>query len=422
MGPDVLRIGFFIPEFPGQTHIFLWRERQALAELGVEADLISTRQPPRAVASHSWASEAQGMTRYLVPVGAGDLGGILAELLRSGPVGWARSLSAALTAQTAGGAKNRLKMLAMIGVAARLKRIARAEGWDHIHVHSCAESANIAMLAQRLGGPSYSLTLHGPTLEGYGPNQPQKWRHARFATIISRLLAGVVDRELAGSKPAVINIAPMGVDLDQIRRSTPWQPPVPGGPVRLFSCGRLNPVKGHADLFETVRILRDQGLDARLEIAGEDEQGGSGYHRELQARIDQMGLSDSVTLLGAVSEGRVRQGLEQAHIFALASLNEGISVAIMEAMAMEMPVVVTDVGGNHELIHSGQDAVLVPPERPEVMAKVIADLVADPEQAQRLAQASRARVAAEFHHRRSAEAVADGLRRTLPGASARMGG
>ena len=420
MGQDVLRIGFFIPEFPGQTHIFLWRERQALAELGVEADLISTRQPPRAVASHSWAAEAQGMTRYLVPVGAGDLGGILAELLRSGPAAWVRSLQTAMTAETAGGAKNRLRMLAMIGVAARLKRIARREGWDHIHVHSCAESANIAMLAERLGGPSYSLTLHGPTLEGYGPNQRQKWRHARFATIISRLLSGVVDRELAGSKPEVINIAPMGVDLDQIRRSAPWQPPEPGGPVRLFSCGRLNPVKGHADLFETVRLLRAQGIDARLEIAGEDEQGGSGYHQELQGQIDQMGLGDSITLLGAVSEDRVRQGLEEAHVFALASLNEGISVAIMEAMAMEMPVVVTDVGGNHELIHSGQDAVLVPPERPDTMAEVIADLVANPEKARGLAQASRARVAAEFHHRRSAEAVADGLRRTLPGAAARM--
>ena len=47
----MLRIGFFIPEFPGQTHIFLWREQQALAELGIEADLISTRPPPRAVAA-----------------------------------------------------------------------------------------------------------------------------------------------------------------------------------------------------------------------------------------------------------------------------------------------------------------------------------------------------------------------------------
>ena len=412
----MLRIGFFIPEFPGQTHIFLWRERQALAELGIDADLVSTRPPPRAVASHSWAAEAQARTRYLLPLRGEGLG-MATEFLRSGPLGWARGLTAALTAQTSGGVKARARMLALLGMGARLKRIAREQGWRHVHVHSCADSANIAMFAERLGGPGYSLTLHGPTLEGYGPNQPQKWRHARFATIISRLLAGVVDRELAGSKPRIINIAPMGVDLDQIRRAAPWQPPAPGAPLRIFSCGRLNAVKGHDHLIETVRLLREQGIDARLEIAGEDEQGGSGYHRYLAALIAEKGLGDAVTLLGAVSEDRVREGLEHAHVFALASLNEGISVAIMEAMAMEMPVVVTDVGGNHELITSGRDAILVPPEAPGVMADEIARLVADPDHARALAQASRARVAADFHHRRSAEAVADGLAQSVPGAA-----
>nr|WP_279577927.1 exopolysaccharide biosynthesis GT4 family glycosyltransferase EpsE [Paracoccus versutus] len=409
-----MKIGFFIPEFPGQTHIFLWRERQALAELGIEAELISTRPPPRAVASHSWAAEAQAQTRYLMPLGGEGLG-ILAEFLRSGPAGWARGLGAAMTAE-AQGLKGRLRMLALLAMGARLKRIARQQGWNHIHVHSCADSANIAMFAERLGGPGYSLTLHGPTLEGYGPNQWQKWRHARFATIISQLLTQVAEREIGADRPAVINVAPMGVDLDQIRRQAPWQPPAPGEPLRIFSCGRLNAVKGHDHLIQTVALLRARGIDTRLEIAGEDEQGGTGYHRQLDALIAEKGLSDAVTLLGAVNETSVREGLERAHVFALASLNEGISVAIMEAMAMEMPVVVTDVGGNHELITSGRDAILVPPERPEVMADEIARLHADPDEARRLAQASRARVAADFHHRRSAQAVADGLARTLPGA------
>lgn len=415
-----MRIGFLIPEFPGQTHIFLWRERQALAEMGIEADLISTRPPPPAIAPHSWTAEAQAQTRYLMPVGRAELAGLGAEFLRAGPRGWGRGLGAALAAETAGGSRARARMLAMLAMAARLKRIAREGGWSHVHVHSCADSANIAMLAERLGGPSYSLTLHGPTLEGYGPNQRAKWRHARFATVISRLLAGVVEERLAGSTPPVVNIAPMGVDLDRIRRSTPWQPPAPGEPLRIFSCGRLNRVKGHADLIEAVSLLRSRGIDARLEIAGEDEQGGSGYHRTLAALIDEKGLGDCVTLLGAVSEERVRDKLEDAHVFALASLNEGIAVAIMEAMAMEMPVVVTDVGGNHELIDHGRDAILVPPEQPAAMAEAIAGLAADPGRAHRLARASRARVAADFHHRRSAEAVADGLARTVPGAAARI--
>ncbi|WP_333684732.1 exopolysaccharide biosynthesis GT4 family glycosyltransferase EpsE [Pontibaca methylaminivorans] len=411
----MLRIGFFIPEFPGQTHIFLWRERQALAELGIETDLISTRLPPRAVTSHAWAAEAQRQTRYLLPVGMAGLATALAEMLRN-PAGALRGTAAAMRAETTGGAKQRLRMLGLLLMGARLKRIARQQGWNHVHTHSCADSLNIAMLAERLGGPGYSLTLHGPTLEGYGVNQRQKWRHARFATIISRVLMREAERHIGADLPPVINLAPMGVDLDQIRRSAPWQAPEATGPIRIFSCGRLNAVKGHDHLVDVISLLRDRGLDVRLEIAGEDEQGGSGYRRELEALITRRGLGDHVRLLGAVSETVVRESLERAHIFALASLNEGISVAIMEAMAMEMPVVVTDVGGNHELIDSGHDAILVPASDPAAMADEIAGLIADPERAARLARASRARVAADFHHRRSAEAVADGLARTLPGA------
>ena len=72
----------------------------------------------------------------------------------------------------------------------------------------------------------------------------------------------------------------------------------------------------------------------RLQIAGEDEQGGSGYRQELEKIIEDKSMSECVELLGAVSEQLIRQGLEAAHIFALASLNEGVPVAVMEAMAI----------------------------------------------------------------------------------------
>jgi glycosyltransferase involved in cell wall biosynthesis len=146
-----------------------------------------------------------------------------------------------------------------------------------------------------------------------------------------------------------------------------------------------------------------------LQIAGEDEQGGSGYRRELEKVIQDKGMSEYVELLGAVSEARIRQGLEDAHIFALASLNEGIPVAVMEAMAMEMPVVVTDVGGTSELVDNGVDALLVPSEKPEEMADAIVKVLQDKELALSLSQKSRKKIGAKFHHRLSAEALAEYL-------------
>lgn len=402
------RIGYFVPEFPGQTHIFLWRERQALAELGIDADLVSTRCPPKGIISQSWAREAQEITDYLVPFTPNDFLHASLELLRAGPVAWFRCLAVVVQAKDLS-LSQRFRLLALLLTATKLTKLARERDWIHIHVPSCADAANIAMFASILSGITYSLSLLGPTLEGYGPNQEQKWKYAAFALIMSELLFNVVRERLAGFHPEQIVIAPVGVNLDDIKRQSPYVPWEVGEPCRIYSCGRLNPVKGHNYLIDTAELLRQQGFDVRLQIAGEDEKGGSGYRQNLEQLIRDKSMSDCVELLGAVSEARNRQGLEEAHIFALASLNEGISVAVMEAMAMEMPVIVTDVGGNSELIDSGVNAILVQPEKPEEMANAIASVLKDKELCWKLSRESRKKVAAKFHHRVSAQALADCL-------------
>lgn len=402
------RIGYLIPEFPGQTHIFFWREREALAELGIETVLISTRRPPEAIASHAWASEAERQTVYLAPLTRQDALACPLILLKAGPIAWLRCLTVIAKAKDVS-LKQRVRLLALLLVAAKLVKISQAKGIQHIHVHSCADAANVTLLAACLSNLTYSLTLHGPTLAVYGSNQAQKWQQAAFAIVISNRLLDEVDQALAGSLPPKMAIAPMGVNLDEIQRQSPYIPPNPSGMCRLFSCGRLNPVKGHADLIQVVANLREQGFNIHLQIAGEDEQGGTGYHQELEKLIQEKSLTEHVELLGAVSEARVRQGLEEAHLFALASLNEGVPVAVMEAMAMEVPIVVTDVGGTSELVDHGVNGILVQPEDPIGMTAAIAQVLQNPELALRLSQASRRKIAENFSHRRSAEVLAECL-------------
>jgi colanic acid/amylovoran biosynthesis glycosyltransferase len=116
----------------------------------------------------------------------------------------------------------KLRLLVLIFIAAKLVRLARVEGWTHIHVHSCADAANVAMFASILGGLTYSLSLHGPTLEVYGPNQEQKWQHAAFALVISEKLFKAVKDQLANFLPSQVSVVPMGVNLDQIKRYSPY--------------------------------------------------------------------------------------------------------------------------------------------------------------------------------------------------------
>ena len=389
-----LRLGYLIPQFPGQTHIFFWRELEALQARGVQPVLLSTRPPPPGLISHEWSAEAAARTTYLARMDpAAALGGLVrlppGDLL-SAPRGEPRAF---------------LRDMAMsIPAARRLVDHARREGIDHVHAHSCGRAALIAALAFRMGGPRYSLTLHGP-LKDYGPGQRYKWRHAAFATIITEKLRAEAETELAGYLPSRIAVQAMGVDTGRLSRDTPWQPPRPGEPLRIMSCGRLNQVKGHQDLLQAIRMLRDAGHDARLVIAGEDDAGGTGYRRVIEARIAELGLDDAVTLLGAVSEGEVRRHLLEAHVFALASWHEPLGVALMEAMSCEVPTIGTAAGGVAELIRDGQDGILVPPRDPPAMADAILRLAGDPDLARRLGQAGRERIVSGFGAEAGAETL-----------------
>jgi colanic acid/amylovoran biosynthesis glycosyltransferase len=389
-----VKIGYLVPEFPGQTHVFFWRELAALRGLGIEGELISTRRPLTKLVSHDWAREAGEQTTYLSPFGMPGLADAARELWRAGPAGWARVLGSVRRAEGVSAA-GRLRLLALVVAGASLACIARQRSLGHIHVHSCADAAHVALFARLLGGPAYSLTLHGP-LRDYGPNQREKWRHAAFGIAITQKLLGELREQLGEELPPRLEQAPMGVDLARAQRAEPYRSWDGEEPARVFSCGRLNPCKGHHDLIEAVGLLRERGIDARLEIAGAEDSREDAYRKQLEERIRARDLAPHVALLGAVSESTVLQGLHRAHVFALASREEPLGVAIMEAMAAGVPVVVTGAGGVPELVENGKDGILVAPGDPRALADALAHVLADAELATRLSRAGRAKVEASF--------------------------
>jgi colanic acid/amylovoran biosynthesis glycosyltransferase len=409
--PPKLRLGYLVPEFPGQTHSFFWREIQALQLLGAEPVLLSTRLPDHRLVTHAWASGAMKATVYLYPLTIAQGLHAVWRIVGAGPQSWARLLKGI----TSAGPKRWIRNAALVLLGARLATIARERGFSHVHVHSCADAAYIAAFAASMAPLSYSIVLHG-TLAFYGPGQRFKWEHASFGLVVSDHLRQDVLSVLPGQESGTkIGTAPMGVDLRQFERSLPYTPWARGSePLKLVSCGRLNAGKGHQDLIAAVDLLRKRGMDVTLRICGEDDHGGDGYRRDLERRIAELDLVGSVVLLGAVDESVVRRELAHAHIFALASHAEAIGVAYMEAMAMKMPVVGSKVGGVPDLIEDGQDGLLVPPANPEAVANAIEKIACDSALAVRLAGAARAKVEQQFSSERSAKAVIDGITRYLP--------
>lgn len=395
-----MQLGYLVPEFPGQTHAFFWREIVELERLGVDVDVVSTAAPRVALRSHAWTPAAMRRTTYLNRPGTGASARSALLLLRAAASGrLARTVRAArpLAVRTVGVA---------VVAGALLAERAQRKGWSHVHVHSAGTSALIAWAASSIDPKlSYSITLHGP-LSDYGAGQALKWRHATFGLVITEKLRRELGSQLGDAAPTRLAIAPMGIDSDSMRRTSPYQPWT-GGRVCLFSCGRLNPAKGHDTAIEALALLRNRGWEANLTIAGEDDQGGEGYRRELEHQIAQRGLADHVHLLGAVSEDEVRRRLEASHVFVLASRGEPLGVAIMEAMAMGTPIVVGDGGGVRELLGEEPVGTLVPPGRMDELAGAIEAILNDPSTALGMSARAEAHVRAHFTSRSSAGKMLD---------------
>jgi len=183
----------------------------------------------------------------------------------------------------------------------------------------------------------------------------------------------------------------------------------PDGPLRLVTVGALAPRKGQEYAIHAVKLVRNAGVDAQLVLVGSGED--ESKLRRLTADLDLIG---TVTFAGEQPDPRPY--LSAADIFVLPSRQEGFSNAILEAMAVALPVIATDVGGNAEAIVNGSGGLIVPPEQPEALATGISDLAARRDELAAMGRFNRARVSERFSLDASARALADWyFGRSLPG-------
>jgi glycosyltransferase involved in cell wall biosynthesis len=153
-------------------------------------------------------------------------------------------------------------------------------------------------------------------------------------------------------------------------------------------CGRLDPIKDHATLFRSFEALRQRFPDSHLLVVGEGPQ---------RAALEEL-AGKNVQFLG--NRDNIPEILENADVFALTSLNEGISNTILEAMAAELPVVATDVGGNPELVRPGETGYLFPPGDADALLKALKEYRESPELRRRHGRQGRRAVLEEFSVKR----------------------
>jgi colanic acid/amylovoran biosynthesis glycosyltransferase len=393
-----LRLGYLVPEFPGQTHVFFWREICALRALGDEVMLLSTRKPSPLTCRHEFVAGAVAETRYLFPPSFGNGVAWLGQGLPG--VGQARRYLGGLAKSDV---KTSLKRLALLASAVDLLRWSKQNRIDHIHGHSCADAAHVLALAHTMGGPPYSLTLHGD-LEVYGSDHASKMRDAAFISVVGEHLRQQVLQQVGIPEDRVLPTC-MGVEtsrLSELGANRQYEK----GVLRLVTVARLNPVKGHVHALAAIRLGVQQGLDLHYTIAGD------GPHEAAIAKaIREHGLESRVTMTGTLPETGVLGLLSAADAFLLPSIGSGEAwpVSVMEAMGAGLPVISSIIGATPEMIISGTDGYLVAQRDESGLAEYINILAADTDTRRRIGTAARLTAQRRFDVRATAKALRDAV-------------
>lgn len=394
-------VGYLASHYPAVSHTFVMREVTALRRLGVEIETMSIhRAGPEELLTHA-DREAESTTFSVLPTSARRMLRIHARALARRPSRYVGTLLRAIRLSPPGVRGHLWQLFYFVETMAIVERCL-ARGVRHLHAQFADGATDVALLVTHYLGPdaSWSLAVHGPVeFRDLARNRLQaKVRDARFVQAISYFGRSQILSLLDEADWGKVHVVRCGVDPTVYSPDGPDSPEPPGGRFRILCVGRLVPWKGQSLLVEATARLVELGIDAHLTLIGDGPK-----RAELETLADRCRIPDRVTLLGAVGQDEIRAHYERADAVCLPSFAEGVPVVLMEAMALQRPVVSTRIMGIPELVEDGVEGLLVPPGDLGSLVRALERLAEDRELGERIGRAGRAKVLAEFDVRDSAK-------------------
>lgn len=267
-----------------------------------------------------------------------------------------------------------------------LKQLMQSGQFDVVHSHNTLAHFYATAAAKWAGIPVVVNTQHG---RGCGNSWKARlqFRLANLRTDriigVSRDATELCRRDDPFAKQRMHPIL-NGIDIKRFAFSGPAQKPV------AISVARLSPEKDFSTLLRATQIVVAQHPDFRLRIVGDGRE-----RTKLEQLRDELKLDWHVEFLGERHD--VPQLLAQAGFFVSSSKSEGISLTLLEAMAVGLPIVATNVGGNPEIVQDGTTGRLVPSQDPQALAAAISETLSDPSLWRIQGALGRQRVEAEFN-------------------------
>ncbi|HEY1057332.1 MAG TPA: glycosyltransferase [Limnobacter sp.] len=379
-----LRIAYLVNQYPKVSHTFIRREILALEAQGVEVVRLAVRGWDNPLSDPLDHSE-QERTHYLLKQGAAPLlwAGLRTALNK--PKAFARALQACIRLSRRADRPWPVHLVYLLEACMALQWL-KHHPVTHLHAHFGANSAEVAMLIRLLGGPQYSFTVHGP--EEFDKPEfihlREKIAHSAFVVAITAYCKSQLMRWVPHHHWPKIQVVHCGLEPEfhQGHNAPPSAQP------RLVCVGRLCEQKGQLLLLEAAHRLRSQGVEFQLVLAGDGE-----MRPIIEQTIAAYSLQACVHITGWISSAEVREELIKARAMVLPSFAEGLPVVIMEAMALQRPVLTTWVAGIPELVTHGEHGYLVPPGDIDALVQALQKIIqADDTTLQRMGLAAQHRV------------------------------
>jgi glycosyltransferase involved in cell wall biosynthesis len=387
----MVKIAYIVSRFPKLSETFVFREVNELRKQGADVHCFSIhrpRQEPLPPDAQHFLAE----TTYLwPPQPARFIYGILQCAVRR-PQKFFDTLKLFLkqAPQNPSGIK---RFLLHFLEGAYLAYLCKQRGIEFIQAHFANGPSSVAMAASALSGIPFGFTCHAQDIYADPLMLELKIAAAKLPLTISEYNRDYIANTFAVENLAKLKIHRVSVDLNYFhpRRAATIQNDSPV----IVSVGRLVPKKGFVHLIRACELLARRGIAFRCLIVG-----GGPEQEALQAAITAGKLEEKVLLLGP--QPNVRQYLQHADLFVQPCVldasgdRDGIPTTLMEAMAMQLPVISTNVSGIPELVQHEQTGLLVPPANPEALAHAICRLLVDEKLRQELASEGRRHI--EIYH------------------------
>lgn len=386
--PTAATVAYILKMYPRFSETFILNEILELERQGIALRLYSLKKPDDG-RFHADLARVRAPVTYVPESPMIAPRAYLAahrEVFRWNRVRYLRTLARAVRRRSRGAAK---RFLQAGYLAPRLRR----EGITHVHAHFASSATSVALYLNQLAGISYSFTAHAKDIYSNSVSEEmlrRKLQRARFVVTVSDYNRVHLSR-LAGTTPVtrIYN----GLDLGQFSPNGTY----PADPPLILGVGRLVEKKGFDDLIRACAELRATGCHFACRIVGKGSDEAT-----LRALIARLDLEKSVELSGPLPREVLLRLYPCAAVVVAPCIvgadgnRDGLPTVLIEAMALGVPVIATDVTGIPELVEHERTGYLTPQRDPVALAAAIRAVLVDPKPAMDLAAVGRQRVEQAF--------------------------